>query len=57
MKRLLLLILITMVLFSGILQAAPAVSPVEYEKGVVIFVGPLDQSMQKQYQVLFARYH
>lgn len=50
MKRLFAFILI-MLLSSGILQAAPAVSPVEYEKGVVVFVGPLDQSMQKQYQM------
>ncbi|TWH46979.1 YibE/F family protein [Sporomusa sp. KB1] len=54
MKKLLLLVLITMItmlLLPSILQAAPAVSPVEYEKGVVIFVGPFDQSMQKQYQM------
>ncbi|HWR43510.1 YibE/F family protein [Sporomusa sp.] len=50
MKKLLLLILV-MILSAGILHAAPAVSPVEYEKGIVVFVGPLDQSMQKQYQM------
>jgi uncharacterized membrane protein len=50
LKKLLLFILI-MLLPSGILQAAPAAQPVDYVKGTVIFVGPLDQSMQKQYQM------
>lgn len=49
--RKILVILMAMLLSTSILQAAPAVSPVEYEKGVVVFVGPLDQSMQKQYQM------
>ncbi|SMD04720.1 YibE/F family protein [Sporomusa malonica] len=50
MKKIL-LILMAMILSTGILQAAPGAPPVEYEKGVVVFVGPLDQSMQKQYQM------
>lgn len=50
MKRLLALIVI-MLLSSGILQAAPSVAPVEYEKGIVVFVGPLNEAMQKQYQI------
>lgn len=50
MKKLLLLILV-MLLPTGIMQAAPAPAPVAYEKGIVVFVGPLGQSMQKQYQL------
>ncbi len=50
MRKLLLFFMI-MLLSTGVLQAAPATPPVEYEKGTVIFVGPLDQSMQKQYQM------
>lgn len=50
MKKIL-LILMAMILSTGILQAAPGAPQVEYEKGVVVFVGPLDQSMQKQYQM------
>lgn len=50
MKQLIALIFI--ILFStGTVAAAPAAPPVEYEKGVVTFVGPLDSSMQKQYQM------
>ncbi|HWR07487.1 YibE/F family protein [Sporomusa sp.] len=51
MKKLLLLILV-MILSTGVSHAAPAAAQaVEYEKGTVVFVGPLDQSMQKQYQM------
>lgn len=50
MKRLLLFILI-MLLSTGVLQAASTAPPVEYVKGTVVFVGPLDQFMQKQYQM------
>lgn len=45
------IILLIMLLPCGILQAAAPVSPVEYEKGVVVFVGPLTPDMQKQYQM------
>ncbi len=50
MKKLLALIFVLMV-SSGISEAAPAPQPVEYEKGVVVYVGQLEQSMQKQYQM------
>ena len=50
MRRLLVIIMI-MLLSTGVLQAAPAAPPVEYEKGIVVFVGPLDQTMQKQYHM------
>lgn len=52
MKKLLLFLLLTLVLSTGIVQGASEVAPIEYEKGVVVFVGPLDQSMQKQYQMV-----
>ncbi|WP_371376629.1 YibE/F family protein [Sporomusa aerivorans] len=50
MKKLVLFILL-MLLSTNVLQAAPASQPVEYEKGTVVFVGPLNQAMQKQYQM------
>ena len=50
MKKLLALIAM-LLLSSGIVQAAPAAPPVEYEKGVVIYVGQLDPAMQKEYQM------
>lgn len=50
MKKLLALIFV-LIVSSGIIEAAPAPQPVEYEKGVVVYVGQLDQSMQKQYQM------
>lgn len=50
MRKLLVIILI-MLVSTGVLQAAPAAPPVAYEKGIVVFVGPLDQAMQKQYHM------
>lgn len=49
--RKLLIVLLIMLLSTGGLQAAPAAPPVVYEKGRVVFVGPLDQAMQQQYSM------
>ncbi|MBP2634280.1 MAG: YibE/F-like protein [Firmicutes bacterium] len=53
MKKLLALIFILLLYINNVqaAPAAPAAPPVEYEKGVVVQVGQLDPSMQKEYQM------
>ncbi|MGL5512665.1 MAG: YibE/F family protein [Sporomusa sp.] len=51
MKKLLLLIIMIFVLSGGALYASPSPEPIEYEKGIVVFVGPLSPIMQKEHQM------
>lgn len=50
MRRTFVIILI-LLMYAGTVSAAPPAAPVEYEKGVVVYVGQLNESMKKEYQM------